>query len=153
MNRRFRVAFAIWCTAGIAVFCTSALASVNGATADLPSSPVSPLGILQVLVGLAVVLAAIVGTAWALRRLAPGQGRVGGVLKLVGGLMVGPKERVVLLEIGETWLVLGVAPGQVTALHAMEKPARAEAADSVSEPEHGFAHRLLKAMGRGNQKD
>ena len=88
----------------------------------LVASPVSSSGVLQVLLGLALVLAAIAGTAWLLKRFVPGQSAAGGVLKLVGGLMVGPKERLVLVEIGETWLLLGVAAGQVNTLHSMPKP-------------------------------
>ena len=41
---------------------------------------------------------------------------------MIGGVALGPKERLVLVEIGETWLVLGVAPGQVNTLHTLAKP-------------------------------
>jgi flagellar protein FliO/FliZ len=34
---------------------------------------------------------------------------------------VGQRERVVLVEVADTWLVIGVAPGHVTALHSMPK--------------------------------
>ena len=85
------------------------------------SSPVSIGGVLQVLFGLAVVLATVAGAAWLLKRLAPGQISAGGAIKLIGGIAVGPKERVVVVEVGDTWLVVGVAPGQVTALHNMPR--------------------------------
>ncbi|MDP2828825.1 MAG: flagellar biosynthetic protein FliO [Sulfuricellaceae bacterium] len=68
-----------------------------------------------------MVLATVALVAWLLKRLAPGHVSAGGALKLVGGIAVGPKERVVVVEIGDTWLVLGVAPGQVTALHQLPR--------------------------------
>lgn len=42
-------------------------------------------------------------------------------MKVVGGVALGPRERIVLLEIGEEWLVIGVVPGQIRTLHRMVK--------------------------------
>lgn len=97
--------------------------AAKAAEAPAPiASPVSFGGMLQVLTGLGLVLAAVVATAWLLRRFSPGQIGAGGAVKVIGGVALGPKERLVLVEIGETWLVLGVAPGQVNALHTLPKP-------------------------------
>ena len=41
--------------------------------------------------------------------------------EVIGGSAVGQRERVVLVEVADTWLVIGVAPGHVTALHSMPK--------------------------------
>lgn len=99
--------------------------------APVPASPLA--GTLQMLFGLGIVLAAIAGTAWLLRRLAPGQVGGAGDLHVVAAVAVGPKERVVLVDVSETRLVLGVAQGQVTLLHEMPRPANAE------RPHHGSA--------------
>ncbi len=107
----------------------AATIALAGSTVATPApvaltNSVLPLaGLLQVLVGLFLVLAAVAGAAWLLRRMAPGQALAGGVLKVVGAMAVGPKERVVLVEVGDTWLVLGVAPGQVNTLHTLSKQA------------------------------
>lgn len=100
----------------------SAIAAPEQPVPPLPATPVSLGGVLQVLFGLIVVLATVAGSAWLLKRLAPGQVSAGGAIRLVGGIAVGPKERVVVVEVDETWLVVGVAPGQVSALHAMPRP-------------------------------
>ena len=42
-------------------------------------------------------------------------------MKIVGGVALGPRERIVLLEVGEEWLVIGVVPGQIRTLHRMVK--------------------------------
>jgi flagellar protein FliO/FliZ len=88
------------------------------AAAAVPADSALPAtGLLQVLVALGLVLAAIAAFAWMLRRLTPGAIGTHGWLRVVGGAMVGPKERVVLVEIGDTWLVLGVAASSVNLLH------------------------------------
>jgi flagellar protein FliO/FliZ len=56
---------------------------------------------------------------------------------------LGQRERVVLVEIGDDWLLLGVAPGQVSALHTGPRsalpPAEASAATT-------FTSLLARAM-------
>ncbi|MGF6611808.1 flagellar biogenesis protein FliO [Paraburkholderia sp. WSM4175] len=51
-------------------------------------------------------------------------------MKTVGGASLGGKERVAVVEIGDTWLVLGAAPGNVRLLHTM--PAGSVSADTVA---------------------
>jgi len=111
-------------------------------------SPVSFGGMVQVLLGLGLVLAAVAGSAWLLRRFSPGQVGAGGAVKVIGGVALGPKERLVLVEIGETWLVLGVAPGQVNTLHTLSKPDGGALAAEVPPGggEHGFSVWLKQAM-------
>lgn len=42
-------------------------------------------------------------------------------MKVVGGVALGPRERIVLLEIGDEWLVIGIVPGQIRTLHRLAK--------------------------------
>jgi flagellar protein FliO/FliZ len=76
---------------------------------------------VQAIAGLLVVLAAIAAAAWAMRRLTQAGPARGSPLALRGALAVGPRERVVVVEVEGTWLVLGVAPGRVQALHVLPK--------------------------------
>lgn len=111
------------------VLCGIALgpvAAVVHAADALPPSPVTFSALLQVLLGLALVIAAIVATGWVLRRIGPSQS-AGGLLRVVGGVMVGPRERLVVVEVGEQWLVLGVAAGSVNLLQALPRGAGATA--------------------------
>ncbi|MNN99031.1 Flagellar protein FliO [compost metagenome] len=59
--------------------------------------------------------------------------------------MLGPRERVVIVEVADTWLVLGVAPGQVSKLHELPAPA-AEVAPAAAAPDGRFAERLAQAL-------
>ncbi len=115
-----RVGFA--CLIAFAAHATAAFA--ESAT---PVPPTSFASLLQVLFGLGMVLAAIAATAWLLKRLSPGQVSSSGALRVVGGVAVGPKERVVLVDVGETRLVLGVAPGHVSTLLQIPRPVEAVA--------------------------
>jgi flagellar protein FliO/FliZ len=94
------------------------LPTVPSPAAEPPHS-YAAAGLLQAGFGLAVVIGLIFLFAWVVRRFGlqtPGSGRL---LKVVSSVMVGQRERVVVVEIGASWLVLGVAAGQVRALHTM----------------------------------
>ena len=98
-------------------------AYVNAAYAD-PATTVSGAVTSQItslILGLALVLAVIAACAWLLKRIAPRTCGNSGSLRIVAGAAVGPRERVVVVEIGATWLVLGVAAGTVNALHQMPR--------------------------------
>lgn len=123
-------------------------ASAAESAAALPDTGT---GMLRALGGLAAVLATFAAFAWLMRRFAPGgMKRQGHLLRTVAALSVGQKENVVVVEIGEQWLVLGVAPGRVQMLSqvprqetAAAQPAALSAAFSTPPIVHSFAQ-LLK---------
>jgi flagellar protein FliO/FliZ len=93
------------------------IASSVGAGTAVPSLGVG--AVLQTIVGLAVVIGLVFGCAWLARRFGLQPGQRGGIVKTIGGTSLGGKERVAVVEIGDTWLVLGAAPGNVRLLHTM----------------------------------
>ena len=72
-------------------------------------------------IGLAFVLGAIALTAWFARRMGLGNAHGAQLMKVVSALSVGAKERVVVVEIGDQWMVLGVAAGRVNALATLPR--------------------------------
>ncbi|VWB83852.1 flagellar biosynthetic protein FliO [Burkholderia lata] len=141
-GRRVRVASVAAAAAAIAasLACTPAGAAdmnaVNNAGAIASSvmvgSAAPSLGIgavLQTLVGLAVVIGLVFACAWLARRFGFQHARRGGPLKVVSSVAVGAKESATIVEIGDTWLVLGVAPGNVRLLHTL--PAGSAAATAT----------------------
>lgn len=120
-----------------------AWAAVWTAPAWAAPQPLSAGNLLQVLLGLILVLALLLAVAWGLRRLTPGHLAAGRFLRVVGGLMVGPKERLVLVEIHETWLLLGVGGGQVRLLHSLPRPEGIEPA-AATPPFAALLERALK---------
>jgi flagellar protein FliO/FliZ len=99
-----------------------------------------------------VLLIVMMGIAWLLqryRRHLPGAAhRAGPRLQVLGGVALGPQQRVVTLQVGQgeqaVCLVLGVSPGSVTALHQMPLPGASDtpAAPTLSPAPAGFAARL-----------
>lgn len=138
-------AFAFSLLALLAVCDTALGAAATPADTSLPTA-----GLLQVVVALGLVLAAIAAFAWFLRRLTPGAMSTRGWLRVVGGAMVGPKERVVLIEVGDTWLLLGVAASSVTVLHTLPKPQSAAKESEAASP--GFSSALLEALATRRTK-
>jgi flagellar protein FliO/FliZ len=84
-------------------------------------APISPTGgVLKMIIGLVVVLAVMALITWLLKRMVPGVGSKQSVIKIVGGVSVGSRERVVVLEVSGRWIVVGVAAGQVSRLANLE---------------------------------
>jgi flagellar protein FliO/FliZ len=134
-----------------ALFCLflSSLYSTSAFAADTPAGHVpssSFLSMLQVMFGLGLVLAAIAGTAWLLKRFAPGQVAASGALRVVGGVAVGPKERVVLVDVGDSRLVLGVTAAQISLLHRLPRPENEEEAELAPAFASGPFYSRLREM-------
>lgn len=122
----------------------SLLANPANAVEALPSASGS---IVQMLLGLAVVIACLFVGLAALRRLQANRPAIAGALKVLGATSVGPRERVVLVSVGKQVLVLGVAPGRVTALHTLSQDEFPMAAEPTL-VSNDFAARLRGFMER-----
>lgn len=93
------------------------LLALTEASAQAAAPLPDPGGSLwQLLLGLTLVLALVIGSLWLLKKLLVQRGENAGLLRVVAGTAVGARERVVIVEVGSSWLVLGVAPGRVSAL-------------------------------------
>ena len=113
---------------------------VQALPAKTATDPLGAGNLMQLSLGLLVVLAAIVGSAWLLRRYGHMQSGVDGALRVIGGLSMGPRERVVLVQVGKRQLLLGVAPGRIQTLHVLDEPV----AEPGPQAPSAFAERLAK---------
>lgn len=112
------------------------LARVRDALAQAaPAVPDAGGNLLQVIFGLGVVLALLIGGLYLLKRLQAPRGTGAGLLRVVAGTAVGQRERVAVIEIDNTWLVVGVAPGRVSMLHSLPKGALAQQPSPAASPE------------------
>ena len=124
-----------------------------------PPPAVSSGNILQVVFSLLLVLAVIVLVAWLLKRMNVVQQSTGQLLKVLGGVSIGQRERLVLVEIEDTWLVIGVGPGQIRTLHTMQRvedlePGTKQVTRNPALAENKFASLLssvLKSRTTGNK--
>ena len=128
---------------------TGAVAHVFAAPGPVSSVPVSGVaGIGQVTLALCIVLGAIFLCAWLMRRMRNLGGGRTGALSVVADVRLGPKERAVLLQVGTTQLLVGVAPGQVSALHVLAVPLATETPASPTLDGASFKSLLRRSLGK-----
>ncbi|WP_198678586.1 flagellar biosynthetic protein FliO [Pseudidiomarina marina] len=96
----------------------------------------------QVTLVLILIIGIILLCAWLFRKMNGTSLGHSKLLNVVGSVAVGQRERVVIVEINNTWLVLGVASGKVSKLHEMPAQERPEA------QLNGFAARLQQALNK-----
>lgn len=117
------------------------------AAAVAPAPSLSPLGsLLETVLGLGLVLGLIFALAWLVRRFGQSGFASQRRLKVVGGTLLGGRERVVIVELGERWLVLGVTPQQVNLLTELDRPADAADAGPESRALPPFADKLQSIL-------
>jgi flagellar protein FliO/FliZ len=124
---------------------TAAAGSASGAPASVPSSAAGvpatgvpaagspaagspaagsavPAGsLLQILLALVLVLVVMMGVAWALKRFGLARNTAGAPIRIVGGISVSARERILVIEVADQWIVVGVAPGRVNTLATMPR--------------------------------
>ena len=100
----------------------ASLIPISGYAASEVEGPGVPLlSLLQTFLALILVVGLMFATAWLARKFAADRRFGNEAIKIVGGIALGPRERVMLLEIGDEWLVIGVIPGQIRTLHRLPK--------------------------------
>jgi flagellar protein FliO/FliZ len=127
-------------TAGSSVGATVAAASGGSMAGQLT----------QLLLGLLVVLGVILALAWVVRRVQQAAPRSGQVIEIVSARALGPRDRLVLVQVGDEQVLIGVSPGRIATLHVMKEPVSAAKRPEQATPE--FAQRLMELLGK-EQKD
>jgi len=108
---------------------------------------VSSLG--EVTLALAIVLAAVFAVAWLVRRMRGFGNRVGNAIDVLADVPLGQKERAVLLKVGQTQILVGVAPGRVNALHVLAEPIDlTRPAEATPDGRPSFRALMLRSLGK-----
>jgi flagellar protein FliO/FliZ len=141
---------------------TSRAATV-ASQAIVSGSAVPSLGVVaifQAVFGLLLVVGLILGCAWIARRFGVNRPPPRtGLVKFVSSMALSQKERVVVVEIEDTWLVLGVAPGSVSHLHTLPAREATHASPSPAVAPHvsqfamDFRQRLSEKLGKSQRRD
>ncbi|BFM16550.1 hypothetical protein R50073_27330 [Maricurvus nonylphenolicus] len=102
----------------------------------------------QVIVGLLLVLAMIFAIAWLLRRF--GQGTLVGSqqMKVVSSLPLGPRERLIIVDVNGEQLLIGVAPGRISQLHHFSEPV----IPNKTQDDGDFGQKLKEILSRSTFK-
>ena len=103
------------------------LAAEPLATAATAAAPAVSSGVAgqltQLVFGLLLVLGLIFFLAWLLRRVQQaGPAGKGQVIELIGSRALGPRDRLMLVQVGNEQILLGLSPGSITALHVLKEP-------------------------------
>ena len=112
--------------------------------------PVGVGGLGEVAFALGLVLAAIFIVAWVVRRMRLASSRVGGANDVLADVSLGQKERAVLLKVGNTQILLGVAPGRVNTLHVLTEPLEVvkPPAPQGGDSGNNFRSILMRSLGK-----
>lgn len=103
----------------------------------------------QLLLGLLLVIGLIFVLAWLLRRVQQLAPRSGQVIKLLATQPLGPRDRLVLVQVGNEQILLGLSAGRIAPLHVLKEPVHLADAEPATP---GFAQRLMELLGK-DQKD
>ena len=131
----------------------SVLAAEPVATTAAAAAPLAGSGIggqlTQLVLGLLLVLGLIFALAWLLRRVQHAGPRQGQMIELISSRALGARDRLVLVQVGNEQILLGLTPGRITPLHVLKEPVSVPSPTEQATPE--FARRLMELLG--NQKD
>jgi flagellar protein FliO/FliZ len=109
-----------------------------------PASPISSSSLAQLTLSLLAIVGLILAVSWALRRLKVAGPRGRGEIAVLDELALGPRERVVLLKVGNAQLLVGVGAGSIVTLTPLASPIAVQPAAAVAP----FAERLRELMKR-----
>lgn len=128
------------------------LAAAPAWAAEADSNLAGSLG--QMVFGLAVVIGLLLASLWFIKRLSAPRGAAAG-LKVLGAVPVGQRERVVLVEVGDKVLLLGVTQNNVRTLHTLAaeelriEPAGPAPAGGMPRDFSGWLRQSLERRGDG----
>ena len=135
-----KASFYVFAIALIA-FPVSILAETEVISKPTSMSAFSFMNMLNMVMGLVVVIALILGLAWVLKKYGrlPSHNMVD--MKVLGGLSLGTREKAILIEVENTRLLVGVTPGHIQTLHVLGEQENKHSPDDVS-----FSETLSKAV-------
>ena len=85
--------------------------------------------VVKTLLALFVMCGLLFGLLYLVKRMQMSVPGLSKHMKIVGALVVGQKERLVLVEVQGEWLILGVTSQQIQVLHRIPKPDQVEQVD------------------------
>lgn len=99
-------------------------ASSADATKLSYTKPASGTGsqLLTVFLSLVFIVALIYGLSLFVRKFGQGMGYSSQHIKSLANMSVGTRERIVLIEVGDKQILVGVTPTQINALHVFDSP-------------------------------
>lgn len=121
------------------------------AEASEQTSNTATSGLFQLVFGLVIVLGLMAATVWALKYFGIKQTIGGTNVRIIGGVNVGTRERILIVEAADQWIVVGVTPGRINALATMPKQETAPTTENTSGA-RTFPEWLKQTLEKRNEK-
>lgn len=109
-----------------------------------PASPLSVGSLAQLTLSLAAIVGLIFALGWLLKRFRLAAPRAGGDMVVLDEIVLGPRERIALVRVGEAQVLVGIGAGGIVALTPLATPIAISAAGRAP----AFADRLRELMKR-----
>lgn len=103
---------------------------------------------VQMLFGLFAIVAFIFGVAWLIKRMGTLNPSHSNNLKIIAGLSVGQRERIVVVQVMDEQLLVGITQSNIQLLSKLEQPIPAPNMHSLG----GFPEKLQSAMNSFKKK-
>lgn len=148
VSRIFRVIFSR-VYMGIVLLLMSLFCFGDSSTGATGTSPINAASVLQVFLGLGFILILIFAIAGLVKKFGQGITSNNQNMKIVSQLSVGTREKVIVVEVGEKQIMLGVTAHQINTLQVFDEPAiDTRSKREVSE----FGQKILEIMRKGSVK-
>jgi flagellar protein FliO/FliZ len=110
-----------------------------------PASPLSVGSLTQLTLSLIAIVALILAISWALKRLKLAGPRGSGGIAVIDELSLGPRDRIALIRVGESQVLVGIGASGLVPLTPLAVPI---ALKDGGTPAPAFAERLREIMKR-----
>lgn len=135
--------FAILCWLPLPILAAEPAGAMSGA--DVGAQLGRLLGGLLLVVGLIFLL------AWGLRRVQGLTPRGNQAIQVLSTQALGTRERLVLVQVGDEQVLLGLTAGRITPLHVLKQPVVLEPPATAAPANHEFARRLMELLGKDHK--
>jgi flagellar protein FliO/FliZ len=121
----------------------------TSAQAQTPSTEFGGMSsFVSIFLSLILVIAIIFALAYLMRRFNVTQAG-NGQMKVVASMMAGPKEKVMVIEVGGEQHMLGITAHNINHLATLSTPIQSPAKNNAIDGKAGFQQKLVQAMAQG----
>ena len=133
-----------------AILFSTAVSAQSSAEKIAVTDPLSSENLFRVFGGLVFVLILAVAAIWVLKKIQRFPVTASNGIKMVGSMSIGQRERLIVVQLGEEQLLLGVTPGSVNTLHVLQSPLP-NPTGNKSERVFSFQEKLRSVIAQGKK--
>jgi flagellar protein FliO/FliZ len=123
--------------------------SAASAAGEKAISPTT--GLFQIVLGLVAVLTLMAVAAWLFKKIGPVAGGHKLPVNIIGGVSVGNRERIMVIEVADQWIVVGITAQQINTLSTMPKQEKLIEAQNSPLQENQFSSWLKRTMDKRSE--